>query len=329
MNQPRFISKIEIKPRTNNKIIEKRSSNDSGNFDNHSQRTTTNSFLSVGSHATRRKSSISIKTNNNYLRQSWTDNVKCWMNSVQNKFKGPDGKIMDKPRTDQCKELAEFVHESLLCDEGLKEHGYLTLRMVSNEGGWLSIRMLSTIKLVKQKMKSFGMRDWRQLSVALCMYLDEEKYTVTDCGQFVRRMVTIPTEIVEMHKAKKEPADAIIIIGVPSNICRDYVAIKQLTTCKDEGVMMKSHDLVAAGAKLDPKLEKFQKLVPDLGLTDCLVINYANENEAIQAVKHINGRYFGIRAGVLRSNVGDILYKKKLIENDVKNSLVKKLPCCN
>lgn len=329
MNQPRFVSKIEIKPRSNIKHTEKRSSNDSGNFDNNSQRTTTNSFLSVGSHSARRTSVFSIKTNNNYVGQAWTDTVKCMMKSVQNKFKGPDGKLMDKPRADHCRELADFVHEFMLSDEGLKNHGYVALRMANNEGGWLSIRMLSTIKLLKQKMKSFGMRDWRQLAVALSIYIDENKYTVTDCGQFIRRIVDIPAEIISMHKAKKENVDAIIVIGVPTNICRNYAAIKQLSTCVDEGVAMKSFDLVAAGTKLDAKLQKFETMVPDLGKTDCLIINYADENEAIKAVKHINGRYFGIRAGVLRSNVADILYQRKLIENDVKNSLVRKLPCCN
>jgi len=327
MNQTRFISKIEIKPRQGKSGIEKRSSNDSGNFDN-SSRKTSNSYISVGQYSARRKSILSIKCNNND-HQAWTDQVKICMNSVQNRFNGPDGKLMDKPRATSAKQLAEFVEKTMLSDEGLLNNGYITLRMADNEGGWLSIRMLSTTKHVKNEMKALNMRDWRFLAVALCIYLDESKYTVTDCGNFLRKNNGIPADIVAKHRALKECSNKVILIGVPYDICRNMTALTKLTTCDDEGVTASKMQLIEAGGRLDKELSKYQEAIPDLGTKDCLVVSYPDENKAIKAVKHVNGRYFGIRAGVLRKNVGEILYQKKLIENDVKNSLIKKLPCCN
>jgi len=262
-------------------------------------------------------SSASFTPNNN---EAWYDRIRStWLNNLDQidskSIRSPINDDITAPNKDFLKKIADYIQYDVLSDYGLIRDKYIFAQLFEKKSTWVSIKFLSSFRRVKQLAK-----DWRIVALALCLFADLGFLEISKCGTKLRRLVPVSQSVRDTHKQKNTEKTKMVVIKIHDVIFRNEALLKTFLGSGTHGIIPKNFEKVVPGVEVKGMNKSYSTHIPDLGKTNCCIVDYKSEDDARQMVRNINGQNDVIRAAVLASRVKKTLYDAKKIEQFRKSS---------
>jgi len=219
------------------------------------------------------------------------------------------------PDKNQLKKIADYIQYDILSDYGLIRDKYIFQQLFEKKNSWVSIKFLSSFRRVKQLAK-----DWRVVAFAFCFYADLGFLEISKCGLKLRRKVPVGQIVKDTHKQKSTQKTKMVVIKIHDVIFRNEALLKTFLGSAQHGIYPVNFEKIVPGHEIKGMNKSYSTHIPDLGTTNCCIVDYNCEDHARQMVRNINSQNEVIRAAVLANRVKKTLYDPKKQEQFRKSS---------